>query len=106
MNSGIVMHGIGEDTYRYARYALAHLIDTEDVRKSTLLTASGCAQSAHLIAGLVLAALQVIPQLQGDATDQTPPDLPSYLFKERIVYLVSLLPPVGIAALSCTVAEL
>ena len=36
------------------------------------------------------AALQVIPALQGDATDQTPPDLPSYLFKERIVYLVSL----------------
>ena len=34
------------------------------------------------------AALQVIPALQGDATDQTPPDLPSYLFKERIVYLV------------------
>lgn len=32
---------------------------------------------------------QVIPQLQGDATEQTPPDLPSYLFKERIVYLVS-----------------
>jgi hypothetical protein len=31
----------------------------------------------------------VIPALSGDATDQTPPDLPSYLFKERIVYLVS-----------------
>lgn len=31
----------------------------------------------------------MIPQLQGDATEQTPPDLPSYLFKERIVYLVS-----------------
>ena len=29
MNSGIGMHGIGEDTYRYARYALAHLLDTE-----------------------------------------------------------------------------
>ena len=26
--------------------------------------------------------------LAGDATEQTPPDLPSYLFKERIVYLV------------------
>lgn len=26
--------------------------------------------------------------LAGDATDQTPPDLPSFLFKERIVYLV------------------
>ena len=35
MNSGIVMHGIGEDTYRYARYALAHLCDTEDFRKSS-----------------------------------------------------------------------
>lgn len=32
---------------------------------------------------------QVIPALAGDATEQTPPDLPSYLFKERIVYLVS-----------------
>ncbi len=32
--------------------------------------------------------VQVIPALAGDATDQTPPDLPSYLFKERIVYLV------------------
>ena len=27
--------------------------------------------------------------LQGDATEQTPPDLPSFLFKERIVYLVT-----------------
>lgn len=34
--------------------------------------------------------MQVIPQLSGDATQQTPPDLPSYLFKERIVYLVSV----------------
>lgn len=33
--------------------------------------------------------MQVIPALAGDATDQTPPDLPSYLFKERIVYVVS-----------------
>ena len=32
---------------------------------------------------------QVIPMLSGDATEQTPPDLPSFLFKERIVYLVS-----------------
>jgi ATP-dependent Clp protease protease subunit len=39
--------------------------------------------------------LQVIPQLSGDATEQTPPDLPSYLFKERIVYLgMSLVPAV------------
>ena len=57
-----------------------------------LLPASGYVHLARLILGLVLAALQVIPQLQGDATDQTPPDLPSYLFKERIVYLVRLLP--------------
>jgi ATP-dependent Clp protease, protease subunit len=28
--------------------------------------------------------------LAGDATEQTPPDLPSYLFKERIVYLVCI----------------
>jgi ATP-dependent Clp protease protease subunit len=33
--------------------------------------------------------------LAGDATDQTPPDLPSFLFKERIVYLgMSLVPAV------------
>jgi ATP-dependent Clp protease protease subunit len=39
--------------------------------------------------------VQVIPQLSGDATEQTPPDLPSYLFKERIVYLgMSLVPAV------------
>eukprot|EP01025_Chloroclados_australasicus_P040099 TRINITY_DN4174_c0_g3_i1.p1 TRINITY_DN4174_c0_g3~~TRINITY_DN4174_c0_g3_i1.p1 ORF type:complete len:284 (-),score=33.78 TRINITY_DN4174_c0_g3_i1:341-1192(-) len=37
----------------------------------------------------------VIPMLAGDATDQTPPDLPSYLFKERIVYMgMSLVPSV------------
>jgi hypothetical protein len=35
-----------------------------------------------------------MPQLQGDATEQTPPDLPSYLFKERIVYLVRFQVPV------------
>jgi len=57
-------------------------------------------------AGLVLAILQVIPQLQGNATDQTPPDLPSYLFKERIVYLVSFakarsLPLSSTASSSC-----
>lgn len=33
--------------------------------------------------------------LSGDATEQTPPDLPSFLFKERIVYLgMSLVPAV------------
>jgi len=37
----------------------------------------------------------VIPMLVGDATEQTPPDLPSFLFKERIVYLgMSLVPAV------------
>lgn len=37
----------------------------------------------------------VIPMLSGDATEQTPPDLPSFLFKERIVYLgMSLVPAV------------
>ncbi|KAK3255488.1 ATP-dependent Clp protease proteolytic subunit-related protein, chloroplastic [Cymbomonas tetramitiformis] len=37
----------------------------------------------------------VIPSLQGDATSQPPPDLPSFLFKERIVYLgMSLVPAV------------
>ena len=37
----------------------------------------------------VMIQMQVIPMLQGDATEQTPPDLPSFLFKERIVYLVN-----------------
>ena len=33
--------------------------------------------------------------LQGAANDQLPPDLPSYLFKERIIYLgMSLVPSV------------
>mmetsp|Transcript_37326 Transcript_37326/g.71551 ORF Transcript_37326/g.71551 Transcript_37326/m.71551 type:complete len:258 (+) Transcript_37326:75-848(+) len=37
----------------------------------------------------------VIPSLQGDASEQAPPDLPSFLFKERIVYLgMSLVPAV------------
>uniref|UniRef100_A0A7S0MTB3 ATP-dependent Clp protease proteolytic subunit n=1 Tax=Pyramimonas obovata TaxID=1411642 RepID=A0A7S0MTB3_9CHLO len=37
----------------------------------------------------------VIPMLQGDASEQAPPDLPSFLFKERIVYLgMSLVPAV------------
>jgi ATP-dependent Clp protease protease subunit len=36
---------------------------------------------------------QVIPMLSGDATEQTPPDLPSYLFNERIVYIGAPLVP-------------
>ena len=32
-------------------------------------------------------APQVIPFQRGDATQQPPPDLPSYLFKNRIVFL-------------------
>jgi len=35
----------------------------------------------------------VIPSLAGDANEQTPPDLPSYLFKERIVYMGMTLVP-------------
>lgn len=35
----------------------------------------------------------VIPSLQGDASSQLPPDLPSYIFKERIVYLGMTLVP-------------
>lgn len=35
-----------------------------------------------------LQVTNVIPMLQGDASQQLPPDLPSYLFKERIVYMV------------------
>jgi ATP-dependent Clp protease protease subunit len=36
---------------------------------------------------------QVIPSLQGDASSQSPPDLPSFIFKERIVYLGMTLVP-------------
>jgi len=37
----------------------------------------------------------VIPSLQGDASTQAPPDLPSFIFKERIVYLgMTLIPSV------------
>lgn len=39
--------------------------------------------------------MQVIPFQRGDATQQPPPDLPSYLFKNRIVFLgMSLVPSV------------
>ena len=37
-----------------------------------------------------LSVRQVIPSLQGDASTQAPPDLPSFIFKERIVYLVRI----------------
>ena len=36
---------------------------------------------------------RVIPSLIGDAATQPPPDLPSFLFKERIVYLGMTLVP-------------
>lgn len=39
------------------------------------------------------AITQVIPSLQGDASTQSPPDLPSFIFKERIVYLGMTLVP-------------
>lgn len=42
----------------------------------------------HAERGTRLDVQAVIPMLQGDATEQTPPDLPSFLFKNRIVYLV------------------
>lgn len=42
----------------------------------------------HITGPWDVTLVQVIPMLAGDATDQTPPDLPSFLFKERIVYLV------------------
>uniref|UniRef100_A0A7S3DYX8 ATP-dependent Clp protease proteolytic subunit n=1 Tax=Chloropicon laureae TaxID=464258 RepID=A0A7S3DYX8_9CHLO len=38
-------------------------------------------------------ATRVIPSLIGDANTQPPPDLPSFLFKERIVYLGMTLVP-------------
>jgi len=35
----------------------------------------------------------VIPMMSGDASEQAPPDLPSFLFKERIVYMGMTLVP-------------
>eukprot|EP00899_Mesostigma_viride_P018131 jgi/Mesvir1/26319/Mv22499-RA.1 len=40
-----------------------------------------------------LVVKNVIPMTQGEAFQQTPPDLPSYLFKERIVYVGMTLVP-------------
>eukprot|EP00210_Caulerpa_lentillifera_P004670 g4455.t1 len=52
-------------------------------------------QSPRLKATNRLNIQAVIPSTQGEAADQTPPDLPSFLFKERIVYLgMSLVPQV------------
>jgi len=39
-------------------------------------------------ASTATACLVVLTPPQGDASQQLPPDLPSFLFKERIVYLV------------------
>ncbi|KFM29272.1 ATP-dependent Clp protease proteolytic subunit-related protein 4, chloroplastic [Auxenochlorella protothecoides] len=57
---------------------------------------SACSsRSSRLIHPPLLGPSRSIPQLSGDATSQTPPDLPSYLFKERIVYLgMPLMPQV------------
>lgn len=49
---------------------------------------------------------RVIPMLQGDASQQLPPDLPSYLFKERIVYLVRLTRFAALALAPLTLAFL
>jgi len=40
------------------------------------------------VASTASARTAVLTPLQGDASQQLPPDLPSFLFKERIVYLV------------------
>jgi len=54
--------------------------------------------------GLNLKIEAVIPSLQGDASSQAPPDLPSYIFKERIVYLgMTLVPSVtSLYLLNCS----
>ena len=75
------------------------------LRRPRRLPAAGadpCSTCMHLLPALACVGLQVIPALSGDATDQTPPDLPSYLFKERIVYLVGAgsLPPAAAASAS------
>jgi len=51
------------------------------------------AKAARAAAGKRLDVTMVIPSLQGDASEQSPPDLPSFLFKERIVYLGMTLVP-------------
>mmetsp|Transcript_13033 Transcript_13033/g.42978 ORF Transcript_13033/g.42978 Transcript_13033/m.42978 type:complete len:273 (+) Transcript_13033:12-830(+) len=60
------------------------------------LQAQCCAATrrAHS-AGQRLDVRAVIPQTSGEAREQAPPDLPSFLFKERIIYLgMSLVPSV------------
>jgi len=52
-----------------------------------LCTKHGCSKNRCSI------ITSVIPSLQGDASSQSPPDLPSYIFKERIVYLGMTLVP-------------
>lgn len=49
-----------------------------------------CSRVSEKRAGVIT---NVIPSLQGDASTQTPPDLPSFIFKERIVYLGMTLVP-------------
>ena len=51
--------------------------------------------SSYICVHLSYFCKQVIPFTRGSALDQPPPDLPSYLFKNRIVYLgMSLVPSV------------
>lgn len=76
---------------RHAAAAAARRLDVQAVSVCVACSrgpgpATAPPVQAHAILGR---CPQVIPALAGDATDQTPPDLPSYLFKERIVYLVS-----------------
>lgn len=56
------------------------------------LAASGPSRRRGCSSRGSLQVTNVIPMIQGDASQQLPPDLPSYLFKERIVYMVRQLP--------------
>ena len=73
---------------------------TRSIRTLAIATDSPVSRRVSLLCPftpLTLLALatppQVIPSLQGDASSQSPPDLPSFIFKERIVYLGMTLVP-------------
>ena len=76
---------------------------TRSIRTLAIATDSPVSRRVSLLCPftpLTLLALatppQVIPSLQGDASSQSPPDLPSFIFKERIVYLgMTLVPSVA-----------
>jgi ATP-dependent Clp protease protease subunit len=72
------------DRRRRTRVSSASVVKRRRLTRSAL---------SRLLRFSFLARKQVIPSLQGDASTQSPPDLPSFIFKERIVYLGMTLVP-------------